>query len=1124
MKYLIIIILFCANSTFCQININKPKHKAVYQRDNNNNSVIPINGTYFNSGIKSVKARLVAQNGGNTTNWEYLSISGSEFNGKLKSTGGWYKFELELTNTLNETIIIENQLVGIGEVFVVAGQSNTLGTGNFSTDDRVIGFNFAHSGEGFDYFIDLTNKNSGKNTAENKYIGPNSSVRSFMSKLGDRLVQQYNVPVLFFSTGASATTIQEWSNSTTEPYNSLKNCLLYRAQEFGYRGILWHQGETNSMFTTTPRETFYNYFKELILNSRRDTYYPELAWCVARVSWSKYELLGPSDSDPNSLERRAETRAGQELTYKRLPFVFEGPDSDLIEGYKGSEKRHDGVHFTLKGNDELGNMWFDKLMENDFFQKTNPILSNAIKKEPQYINFTNINDQFLFNKKIELKATSNSGLPISYRIISGPAYISGQYLFFNGSPGTIFVEASSMGNAEYFSASEIRNFNVTKAKQSLSFAALQDIDLNVESVLLNIESSNKENLKIKINYGPVRIANEKIYLNGTAGDVSINAEMPENDDYEGISITRNFKIKKIKNLLKVNQITNKYVDEEAFNLITETNSNQNIDVNILEGPCTYTNGKLKLSGQKGLVKIEIKQAENDKYEASESKIIEFSVKKYSQTLNFEPISNRTVLDSIVILNPIISSGLAPTIKLKSGPATLINNELKLHKKEGKIVYSLSQAGTQKYEEIPETIYSFEVKKISQNIDIEPIKDKLLSDSTFIIMAKSTSKLPIFFEKVYGPIELNNNSIKILGKAGNVKIRALQPGNEIYAEAPSQEVVFQIEKLNQVFNFEKINNTYFDSPEFTINYKSNSKLKPSFIVKKGPITLKDSLVILNGNTGDVTIEVVQNGNETYKPIEAQLNFKVLKRPSSIVYNKIESQIYAFKNIALGLQPTHKQAIVISKIIKGNGTIKNDTLFVTKPSIFEIQFTQDSTSQYEASTAKLNFEIFKIAQSISIEKIPFQFNTTKIVPFKFSKKTNNLVKFNVLEGPASFKDSTLFLTGQTGVVTITLTQDENDFYFPAFATQSFFVNSLVGNEPASNLYFTAHPIPFSNELTLNTKNKPAKVRVYNSLGMEVLNTFLNKNGTINVANLPSGIYWLAVFSDINNKPEIIKVQKL
>ena len=68
-----------------------------------------------------------------------------------------------------------------------------------------------------------------------------------------------------------------------------------------------------------------------------------------------------------------------------------------------------------------------------------------------------------------LAATSDSGLQISYAVVSGPTSVSGNVLTVTGA-GTVVVEARQAGNANYYAATTVqRSFVVSPGPQAIKF-------------------------------------------------------------------------------------------------------------------------------------------------------------------------------------------------------------------------------------------------------------------------------------------------------------------------------------------------------------------------------------------------------------------------------------------------------------------------------------------------------------------------------------------------------------------------------------------------------------------------------------------------------------------------------
>lgn len=87
--------------------------------------------------------------------------------------------------------------------------------------------------------------------------------------------------------------------------------------------------------------------------------------------------------------------------------------------------------------------------------------TTATSKAEQSISFAAIAPKAFGDQPFTVSATASSGLPVSFRIISGPATISSNTITLNG-VGTIFVEASQSGDMNYNAASPVtQSFTVS---------------------------------------------------------------------------------------------------------------------------------------------------------------------------------------------------------------------------------------------------------------------------------------------------------------------------------------------------------------------------------------------------------------------------------------------------------------------------------------------------------------------------------------------------------------------------------------------------------------------------------------------------------------------------------------
>jgi uncharacterized protein (TIGR03437 family) len=84
----------------------------------------------------------------------------------------------------------------------------------------------------------------------------------------------------------------------------------------------------------------------------------------------------------------------------------------------------------------------------------------VIPKLQQSISFASIPDRQLTDSQFSLSASSSSGLPVAFAVLSGPAIVSGNLITLTGL-GTVTIQASQAGNATYSAASPVvQSFHV----------------------------------------------------------------------------------------------------------------------------------------------------------------------------------------------------------------------------------------------------------------------------------------------------------------------------------------------------------------------------------------------------------------------------------------------------------------------------------------------------------------------------------------------------------------------------------------------------------------------------------------------------------------------------------------
>jgi hypothetical protein len=302
-----------------KISVDQPDDREVFQRDDRNQGGIPIACT------APVEAKVQAramESGKPIGDWIELKSGSSpgSFAGKLQVPGGWYRLELRASEGGKIIAMAVVDHVGVGEVFLTCGQSNSCNHGRPRQS--------AKSDE-----VSACDWQSGQwSHAEDPEPGAEGDGGSPWPLLGDLLVAKYHVPVGFISVGVGNTTVGQWLPNG-DLYKRIKTG-LGRAGLHGLRAILWHQGESDSVEGTSTDE-YYHALSLIIARSRRDAGY-DVPWGVALVSYH------PSAS----ADKQKPIIAGQKLVIEKEPKVFQGASTDDFHLH---DYMADGVHFNAAG-------------------------------------------------------------------------------------------------------------------------------------------------------------------------------------------------------------------------------------------------------------------------------------------------------------------------------------------------------------------------------------------------------------------------------------------------------------------------------------------------------------------------------------------------------------------------------------------------------------------------------------------------------------------------------------------------------------------------------------------------------------------------------------------------------
>ncbi len=290
--------------------------------------------------FNSIESHLNA-NSGTPSDWQTITTttSSSTFNGSLNNipAGGWYDLQVRTIVNGSQKEITTINKIGIGDVFIVGGQSNSASHGESPinpTEDRA------------SVRTSLTN-NTWQKLADPLPIASGTGGSPWSRFVGP-YVAATNVPVGFVAFGEGGTPSNRWVPSANDLYPRIQQAI----QSFptnGFKAVLWHQGEADSKGTTSYND-YVSRFQTTISQARTDAGW-NFPWYFSEVSFSPKATI---------IEEIPITSAQQTLA-NNDPLIFLGADTDdfHLEG-----KLIDQVHFNAAGLQEHSEQWLALLTGN----------------------------------------------------------------------------------------------------------------------------------------------------------------------------------------------------------------------------------------------------------------------------------------------------------------------------------------------------------------------------------------------------------------------------------------------------------------------------------------------------------------------------------------------------------------------------------------------------------------------------------------------------------------------------------------------------------------------------------------------------------------------------------------
>lgn len=255
----------------------------------------------------------------------------------------------------NETRRWQSPRFAVGEVFIVAGQSNAATHGQVRQSSIV----------DMNRMIDPV-ANRWSELRDPMPLATNWSLAEFGSQaepggspwpaFADSLSQDLKVPVAVVSVAYGGTSVLQWQKGNAKALYPRLMQATTAVSGCSFRAILWHQGESDSLEATSAA-TYTARINSLIQNFKADSGCAAQPWIIAQGAWVPVDLFQPSY--PNLTQANINTVASAQRALWLVEGIKQGPNTD--QWIAAPTLRFDRLHFSPMGLTMHGRAWRDSV-------------------------------------------------------------------------------------------------------------------------------------------------------------------------------------------------------------------------------------------------------------------------------------------------------------------------------------------------------------------------------------------------------------------------------------------------------------------------------------------------------------------------------------------------------------------------------------------------------------------------------------------------------------------------------------------------------------------------------------------------------------------------------------------
>jgi len=387
-QLLLLCFFFVSQALHAQIIITSPINNQVQQRSLTDSASLLITG-YAYYPYKKIEVKLEARTPVSAKpiilNVPEEQLGQGFFHTQISAKTGWHRLLLTATRSDGRQDTASVNKTGIGEVFLITGNSNSMGLpdlGAIGASENVVSFDTVNKILNSDNitvaqdepmrmarFSQFNSKNFAYPTGETSW---------YWGELGDMLYKRFGTPVLFLNAGWAAASSISYREAASgkdtfnnyvgkywpyrQPYSNIPNTLRYFNSWLGIRAVIWSHGENDAYHVRIDQASYFNNIQYLIQRVREDFGF-NMPWVIGLSTVTRLE------NAPYPPVIQAQKTLG---TLKGFN-TWLGADTDTIQVPRPNHGHFENIAGGVQGLSLAARAW-NRSLSDSFFRSVAPVL------------------------------------------------------------------------------------------------------------------------------------------------------------------------------------------------------------------------------------------------------------------------------------------------------------------------------------------------------------------------------------------------------------------------------------------------------------------------------------------------------------------------------------------------------------------------------------------------------------------------------------------------------------------------------------------------------------------------------------------------------------------------------